>query len=143
MPERLLVLSERAAYMADLSRTLKAGDIVEGTVQKLTDYGAFVSIRAADGSQHGTDVRLDIPISLAFVTWFPLNLRQARCVDVPETARHHALAAGRCGAASSHCVDKLASCLLNGCVQGVEFSYFTLCLPCRHSSTRASCRGTE
>ena len=58
VPERLLVLSERAAYMADLSRTLKRGDVVQGTVQKLTDYGAFVSITAADGNQHGTDVRL-------------------------------------------------------------------------------------
>jgi ribosomal protein S1 len=58
VPERLLVLSERAAYMADLSKTLKRGDVVEGTVQKLTDYGAFVSITAADGNQHGTDVRL-------------------------------------------------------------------------------------
>lgn len=58
VPERLMVLSERAAYMADLSRTLKKGDVVEGTVQKLTDYGAFVSITAADGTQHGTDVRL-------------------------------------------------------------------------------------
>ena len=57
MPERLLVLSERAANMADLLRTVKRGDVVEGTVQKLTDYGAFVSINAADGTQHGTDVR--------------------------------------------------------------------------------------
>lgn len=57
MPERLLVLSERAANMADLLRTVKRGDVVEGTVQKLTDYGAFVSITAADGTQHGTDVR--------------------------------------------------------------------------------------
>lgn len=61
MPERLLVLSERAAYMADLSRMLKHGDVVEGTVRKLTDYGAFVSIRAADGSQHGTDVTFAVP----------------------------------------------------------------------------------
>ena len=57
VPERLLVLSERAANMADLLRTVKRGDVVEGTVQKLTDYGAFVSINAADGTQHGTDVR--------------------------------------------------------------------------------------
>lgn len=55
VPERLLVLSERAANMADLLRTVKRGDVVEGTVQKLTDYGAFVSITAADGTQHGTD----------------------------------------------------------------------------------------
>ena len=57
VPERLLVLSERAANMADLLRIVKRGDVVEGTVQKLTDYGAFVSINAADGTQHGTDVR--------------------------------------------------------------------------------------
>jgi S1 RNA binding domain len=62
VPERLLVLSERAANMADLLRTVKRGDVVEGTVQKLTDYGAFVSINAADGTQHGTDVR---PVQLS------------------------------------------------------------------------------
>lgn len=56
IPERLLVLSERAAYMADLSKTLKQGDVVDGIVRNLTDYGAFVSIRASDGSLHGTDV---------------------------------------------------------------------------------------
>ncbi len=60
------MLSERAAYLADLSKTLKKGDVVDGVVRKLTDFGAFVSIKGADGEMHGTDVRRMLLIHIEF-----------------------------------------------------------------------------
>ena len=57
VPERKLILSERAAMLGDLLASLSPGDVVEGVVTRLTDFGAFVSLVGADGKMHGTEVR--------------------------------------------------------------------------------------
>lgn len=57
VPGRQLILSERAAYMSDFVQTLKKGDVVEGVISKLTDFGAFLSMKGADGALHGSEVR--------------------------------------------------------------------------------------
>ncbi len=57
VPGRQLILSERAAYMSDFVQTLKKGDVVEGVISKLADFGAFVSMKGADGALHGSEVR--------------------------------------------------------------------------------------
>ena len=61
VPGRRLVLSEAATLMADLAAQLQEGDTVEGIVTSLRDYGAFVSIRSADGELHGTQVAHYLP----------------------------------------------------------------------------------
>jgi small subunit ribosomal protein S1 len=54
-----LILSQRAVLdeeleekKRDVLQTLKAGDIVEGKVQRLTDFGAFVDVGGVDGLVH-------------------------------------------------------------------------------------------
>ena len=57
MPERKLILSERAAMLSELIKLLKPGDEVEGVVTRTTDYGAFVSLVGSDGRMHGAEAR--------------------------------------------------------------------------------------
>lgn len=54
-----LILSQRAVLddealqkKRELFQTLKPGDVVEGTVQRLTDFGAFVEVGGVDGLVH-------------------------------------------------------------------------------------------
>ncbi|NEU31117.1 30S ribosomal protein S1 [bacterium LRH843] len=54
-----LILSRRAVLDAEIEQqkknllqSIKVGDIVEGTVQRLTDFGAFVSVGGVDGLVH-------------------------------------------------------------------------------------------
>ncbi|KAK9835401.1 hypothetical protein WJX81_007126 [Elliptochloris bilobata] len=53
--EGKLVLSERAAMMEAVAAALNPGDVVEGVVTRLADYGAFVSLRSPDGELHGVE----------------------------------------------------------------------------------------
>ena len=64
VPERKLILSERAAMLGELLQALRPGDVVEGVVTRLTDFGAFVSLAGSDGRMHGTEVRSLLLISL-------------------------------------------------------------------------------
>jgi len=57
--KRKVILSHRAVLdeQADLKKEetlnkIKAGDVIEGTVQRLTDFGAFVDIGGVDGLVH-------------------------------------------------------------------------------------------
>ncbi|WKB37123.1 30S ribosomal protein S1 [Terrilactibacillus sp. S3-3] len=58
--KRKVILSHRAVLdeQADLKKKeetlnkIKAGDVIEGTVQRLTDFGAFVDIGGVDGLVH-------------------------------------------------------------------------------------------
>ncbi len=54
-----LIMSERAAQRvareaqkAELLKSLRAGEVLEGTVSSLTDFGAFVNLGGADGLVH-------------------------------------------------------------------------------------------
>ncbi|GAE34534.1 30S ribosomal protein S1 [Halalkalibacter akibai] len=54
-----LILSQRAVLDQELEekkrsvlQTLKAGDVVEGRVQRLTDFGAFIDVGGVDGLVH-------------------------------------------------------------------------------------------
>ncbi len=57
MLEGKLVLSERAAMLEAVAAALTPGDVVEGVVTRLADYGAFVSLRSPDGNLHGVEAR--------------------------------------------------------------------------------------
>ena len=56
IPERDLILSEQATMVEALAQSLNDGDVVEGVVTRLMDYGAFVSLRSPDGGMHGAVV---------------------------------------------------------------------------------------
>jgi small subunit ribosomal protein S1 len=54
---RRSVLEEsRAASRADLVANLKEGQVLEGVVKNITDYGAFVDLGGIDGLLHVTDI---------------------------------------------------------------------------------------
>ena len=57
IPERQLILSEQATMVEELAASLNQGDVVEGIVTRVVDYGAFVSLRSPDGGMHGAVVR--------------------------------------------------------------------------------------
>ena len=49
---RQLVAAEKAKIQEELFAKIKAGDVVEGTVKNVTDFGAFIDLGGADGLLH-------------------------------------------------------------------------------------------
>ena len=49
---RQLVAAEKAELQRKLFETLHVGDVIEGTVKNVTDFGAFVDLGGADGLLH-------------------------------------------------------------------------------------------
>jgi ribosomal protein S1 len=49
---RILVSAEKAEKAKELFDTIHAGDVVEGTVKNVTDFGAFIDLGGADGLLH-------------------------------------------------------------------------------------------
>ncbi len=47
-----LIAERKAAAKAALLATIKAGDVIDGTVKNITDFGAFVDLGGADGLLH-------------------------------------------------------------------------------------------
>ena len=55
VPNKDLVLSERAALMAEASARITVGAVMEGVVSSVEDFGAFVTLRDHDGQFHGVE----------------------------------------------------------------------------------------
>ncbi|MGN1062761.1 MAG: 30S ribosomal protein S1 [Alphaproteobacteria bacterium] len=54
---RRAVLEEtRAEQRSEMIKNLKEGEIVDGTVKNITDYGAFIDLGGVDGLLHVTDI---------------------------------------------------------------------------------------
>ena len=53
---RAILEESRAEQRAELVKNLKEGDVVEGVVKNITDYGAFVDLGGIDGLLHVTDM---------------------------------------------------------------------------------------
>ena len=49
---RMLVTAEKAEQAKKLFDTIKAGDVVDGVVKNVTDFGAFIDLGGADGLLH-------------------------------------------------------------------------------------------
>ena len=49
---KMLVSAEKAEQAKKLFDTIKAGDVVDGTVKNVTDFGAFIDLGGADGLLH-------------------------------------------------------------------------------------------
>ncbi len=56
LSRRVLLEKEREEMKAKLLESLEEGQIVEGTIKNLTDYGAFVDLGGIDGLLHVTDM---------------------------------------------------------------------------------------
>jgi len=56
LSRRTLLEEERKQLRGDTLKTLQEGDVVEGTVKNLTEYGAFIDIGGMDGLLHITDM---------------------------------------------------------------------------------------
>lgn len=56
LSRRVLLEDERKHLRDETLKAVQEGDIVEGTVKNLTDYGAFVDIGGLDGLLHITDM---------------------------------------------------------------------------------------
>jgi len=56
LSRRVLLDEERKQWREKTLKNLKEGDIVEGTVKNLTDYGAFIDLGGMDGLLHITDI---------------------------------------------------------------------------------------
>ena len=80
--EGKLVLSERAAMMEAVAAALNPGDMVEGVVTRLADYGAFVSLRSPDGNLHGVEARVMMsPQCWLFLRqWLPVSCVSLGCL---------------------------------------------------------------
>ncbi len=49
---RQLIVAEKAELQKELFEKIKEGDVVEGTVKNVTDFGAFIDLGGADGLLH-------------------------------------------------------------------------------------------
>ena len=61
---RQLLVAERAEKQKELFAKLKVGDVIEGTVKNVTDFGAFIDLGGADGLLHISEMswgRVDDP----------------------------------------------------------------------------------
>jgi small subunit ribosomal protein S1 len=56
LSRRILLDEERKQLREETLKNLKEGEILEGTVKNLTDYGAFVDLGGVDGLLHITDI---------------------------------------------------------------------------------------
>ncbi|MCR4610910.1 MAG: 30S ribosomal protein S1 [Lachnospiraceae bacterium] len=59
-----LLVAEKAEKMEELLSTLKVGDVIEGTVKNVTDFGAFIDLGGVDGLLHISEIswtRVDNP----------------------------------------------------------------------------------
>ncbi|SJZ74249.1 small subunit ribosomal protein S1 [Pilibacter termitis] len=53
---RDILAEEKAKKQAEVFATLHEGDVVEGTVARLTDFGAFISLGGVDGLVHVSEI---------------------------------------------------------------------------------------
>ncbi len=56
LSRRVLLDEERKQLREETLKVVKEGDLVEGTVKNLTDYGAFIDLGGMDGLLHITDI---------------------------------------------------------------------------------------
>ncbi len=56
LSRRVLLDEERKQCREETLKVLKEGDLIEGTVKNLTDYGAFIDLGGMDGLLHITDI---------------------------------------------------------------------------------------
>lgn len=53
---RAIIEKERAKVRAEMIKDIKVGDVLEGAVKNITDYGVFIDLGGIDGLLHVTDI---------------------------------------------------------------------------------------
>jgi small subunit ribosomal protein S1 len=56
LSRRSIVASEREAEKKDILQSIQEGNVVEGVIKNITDYGIFVDLGGIDGLLHVTDI---------------------------------------------------------------------------------------
>ncbi len=56
LSRRSIVTTEREAEKKDILKSLQEGNIVEGVIKNITDYGIFIDLGGVDGLLHVTDI---------------------------------------------------------------------------------------
>ena len=56
LSRRSIVSSEREAEKKDILKNIQEGNIVEGVIKNITDYGVFIDLGGVDGLLHVTDI---------------------------------------------------------------------------------------
>ncbi len=56
LSRRAIVASEREAEKQDILKNIKEGNVVEGIIKNITDYGVFIDLGGIDGLLHVTDI---------------------------------------------------------------------------------------
>jgi small subunit ribosomal protein S1 len=56
LSRRSIVASEREAEKKDILQSIQEGNVVEGIIKNITDYGIFVDLGGIDGLLHVTDI---------------------------------------------------------------------------------------
>ena len=56
LSRRSIVASEREAEKKDILKNIQEGNIVEGVIKNITDYGVFIDLGGVDGLLHVTDI---------------------------------------------------------------------------------------
>ena len=59
LSRKAVAAQERAAQLAEIFSKLSVGEVVEGTVARLTDFGAFVDLGGVDGLVHVSEISHD------------------------------------------------------------------------------------
>jgi small subunit ribosomal protein S1 len=56
LSRRSIVASEREAEKKDILKNIQEGNVVEGVIKNITDYGVFIDLGGIDGLLHVTDI---------------------------------------------------------------------------------------
>jgi small subunit ribosomal protein S1 len=56
LSRRSIVASEREAEKQDILKNIQEGNVVEGIIKNITDYGVFIDLGGVDGLLHVTDI---------------------------------------------------------------------------------------
>ncbi|GAB4814294.1 hypothetical protein N2152v2_001340 [Parachlorella kessleri] len=81
VPERRLVCSERAAMLDELAGRVKPGDVLEGRVTAIRDFGAFLEVKPQeDAEAYGPEVLL--PLREISWDWIPNTAAALKLGDV-------------------------------------------------------------
>lgn len=56
LSRRAIVASEREAEKKDILKNIQEGNVVEGVIKNITDYGVFIDLGGIDGLLHVTDI---------------------------------------------------------------------------------------
>ena len=56
LSRRSIVSSEREAEKKDILKSIQEGNIIEGVIKNITDYGVFIDLGGIDGLLHVTDI---------------------------------------------------------------------------------------